>query len=129
MRVDQFHGGLSALRKRPNGFSCGQMLGYLQQSRKRSDRARRDHIKLTLNAFGLGADNFCTQLERFDNLVEEIRAKAPRFDQSYRSFDQRSDHDSGQSCARADIDPAGADIGLEPHQLRRIEDVPIPNMR
>jgi len=128
LRFDQFGFGTPTPGKRPNGFSCGQMCGYLDEFREPGDRAGRNHLKLPLDALGLGAKDARPEIERFGELVEKLGAKAPRFQQCDRSIDEACDHDSRKTGTRSNVDPRGARPRLVADKLRRIGDVPIPDL-
>ena len=54
--------------------------------------------------------------------------KRSRLDQCHRAFDEAGDHDPRQARARADVHPGCAGARFEAHELRRIEDVPLPDV-
>ena len=59
-------------------------------------------------------------------MLKKLRAQAARLDQGDRPLDQAGDDDAGKAGARADVEPGRAGPRLEANELRRIEDMPLP---
>ena len=79
--------------------------------------------RVALRPFGSDSG---VELERFAHAVEKFRAKAPRLDQRDRSLNQAGDDYPRQSRAGSNVCPSRAGPGLEAHELRRVEDMPLP---
>src|SRR6476660_7352460 len=75
LRLSQFGLCIASLGENPPAFSCGQMVGYLEQPGERRDRACSDRIERPLDALDPRVDDMRSQAERFADPVEEIRAK------------------------------------------------------
>jgi hypothetical protein len=71
-RFGQFRIGGTALGKRPNGFSCGQMCGYFQDFRQVRDGAGGDYVIFALSAFRLSVKDAGIDSERLTDLVEKV---------------------------------------------------------
>jgi hypothetical protein len=104
------------------------MCGYLEQIRERRDRAGGDHVEASSDALRLRELNRRAQIQGLGELVEKFRPQTPWFDQCNRPFDEAGDDDSGQPCARSDIDPRRRWMRFVTHELGRIENVPVPDL-
>src|SRR6185369_11597052 len=56
-RFDQFGLRASPLREHPNRLFCGQMVAHAEETRKRCDRATRNHVETARDSFGLRLPN------------------------------------------------------------------------
>ena len=122
----QFCNSIPALWKRPNGFSCGQMCGYFEGFGEIRDSTGGDYFVFPLSAFRLPEEHGRIEVQRFAQLVEKVGPQPARFDQSDGPLDKARDDYARQTSARTDIGPRGPRSRLEPRQLRRIDDMAIP---
>ena len=105
------------------------MMTYPQKTIERRHGAAGDHVELAADALRLSrARPDASSPSAFDGLREELRAKPPRLDQGDGPLGEAGDDNPGQAGAGADVDPGRARCRLESQQLRRIEDMPLPQM-
>ena len=96
--------------------------------RERRHCATGDHIEAAGNSFDLCALNRRRQTQRGDSFSQKFRTQAARLEQRNGPFHQAGDYNPGQAGTRADIEPRRANERLEAHQLRRIQNVPLPDV-
>ena len=125
---DQFRCRASPLRQRPDGLSCGQMCGYLQQIGHFGYSTGGDYVVFPSSALGLAVKDRSVESQRFAELVEKVGSQPSRFDERHGAADDAGDYDPRQSGSRTYVDPGRSGLGFKAHQLCRIEDMPVPKM-
>src|SRR5699024_3428369 len=104
-RFGQFRSRTATLWKHPDRLFCGQMRGYLKQSRQRGDSAGGNHVESAREPLDLRLTNgdAVRQAELLGRVTKEIGSEPPRLDEGYRPLDQKRDDQSRQAGAGSNV--------------------------
>ena len=105
------------------------MMRHPEEPGQRSHRPRRNYVKSAFNLLDLRASNVSVfQFQGLDGSIQELGAEAARFYHRYGAAYQGSNYDAGESGTRSDVQPSCPIDGLKADELRRVEDVALPEL-
>jgi len=88
------------------------MVAHAEETRKRCDRATRNHVETARDSFGFRLPNLSGEAQFRHYALEEVGAKPTRLDQHHWPFDEASDDHARQWETLIDTAGSGADSAL-----------------